>query len=318
MSMYEDIHPEEFAEAAQAAITAAKGMSFSDMKQVLSEAGLFGVCVPEADGGLGLPIQFGAPICRAAGAHSLRFPLIEQMLVASALSGSPEAEELLAGSRVSTIAWQSNPSTKVADHSSFSDVCDWILILEDEVGLLIDSKTAEIEADESLNPEAPRFSVNYCEAKVIATISHNRLRELKKNALVLTASYLHGAGSEAIRYTQEYLSSRVQFGRPLTAKQAVRHHLARMKLLNEVSIASIDRSMEVNEFDAPRTAESAWAVTANNTLFIIEKAIHLNGGMGFTWEVPLHYALRDARKLHSALSGTALLQQVGRSFINAA
>lgn len=44
--------------------------------------------------------------------------------------------------------------------------------------------------------------------------------------------------------------------------------------------------------------------------FVIEKAIHLHGGMGFTWEVPLHYALREVRKLDAAFGAGALSKEL--------
>jgi alkylation response protein AidB-like acyl-CoA dehydrogenase len=49
--------------------------------------------------------------------------------------------------------------------------------------------------------------------------------------------------------------------------------------------------------------------------FVLEKSIHLHGGMGFTWEVPLHYALREVRKFDAAFGSGALASQVGRDFI---
>ncbi len=49
--------------------------------------------------------------------------------------------------------------------------------------------------------------------------------------------------------------------------------------------------------------------------FVLEKSIHLHGGMGFTWEVPLHYALREVRKFDAAFGSGALASQVGLDFI---
>ena len=46
------------------------------------------------------------------------------------------------------------------------------------------------------------------------------------------------------------------------------------------------------------------------------KAMHLHGGMGFTWEVPLHHALREVRKIDAAWGGGDLPQSLGRRFID--
>src|SRR5690606_1838825 len=70
----EELHPEEFAQAADAAI--ADALSRQDphaMAAVLAQAGLCGVMADEADGGLGLDLAFALPIAHAAG--RLQLPL---------------------------------------------------------------------------------------------------------------------------------------------------------------------------------------------------------------------------------------------------
>jgi alkylation response protein AidB-like acyl-CoA dehydrogenase len=51
------------------------------------------------------------------------------------------------------------------------------------------------------------------------------------------------------------------------------------------------------------------------TAFVLEKALHLHGGMGFTWELPLHHALREVRKFDAAFGAGALAQATGRAFV---
>ena len=109
------------------------------------------------------------------------------------------------------------------------------------------------------------------------------------------------------------MATRVQFGRPLSAKQAVRHLLARMRLLQEVSSAAIRRAIQTDEFGQARDTRPALAGAVANAAFVIEKAIHLHGGMGFTWELPLHRALRAVRKLSAAFE--SLAQENGRAYI---
>jgi alkylation response protein AidB-like acyl-CoA dehydrogenase len=56
----------------------------------------------------------------------------------------------------------------------------------------------------------------------------------------------------------------------------------------------------------------------SSAAFVLEKSIHLHGGMGFTWELPLHYALREVRKFDAAFGAGALASQAGRDFIQSA
>ena len=57
-----DLKPEEFGQAAAAAITDAQARTFREAAQVLANAGLCGVCASEDAGGLGLGIEFALPI----------------------------------------------------------------------------------------------------------------------------------------------------------------------------------------------------------------------------------------------------------------
>src|SRR5581483_10560856 len=98
---------------------------------------------------------------------------------------------------------------------------------------------------------------------------------------------------------------------------AVRHLLARMKLAQEAAAASIRRAVGTDEYDAVRDERPALACALTNAAFVIEKAIHLHGGMGFTWEVPLHLSLRDVRKFDAALDACALQASIGRDTIQA-
>src|SRR5690606_27456319 len=87
MSTQDDtLQPEEFSEAAAAAITDAFGRSFRDTSHALAASGLLGVCAPECSGGLGLGLEFAVPIAEAAGKLYLHFPLVEQILLAKAFA----------------------------------------------------------------------------------------------------------------------------------------------------------------------------------------------------------------------------------------
>ncbi len=114
----------------------------------------------------------------------------------------------------------------------------------------------------------------------------------------------------------------MQFGAPLSTRQAVRHWLARMKLFHEASGAAIYHALRADPAEPQRppearAARSALALNLQHSAVIIEKAMHLHGGMGFTWELPLHRALRSVRTLDAACGAGALARQLGQDFIHA-
>lgn len=311
-----DLKPEEFAEAATDVIAAAQAGDFRTAAKVLADAGLCGVCASEEAGGLGLGIEFALPIVAEAGRQRLQWPLLETILVAKALGSSPLASELCTGARVASWAMQGSLAEQFAGHARHASLSDWVLVAGNDGGAaLLDLASVTNEADSALDPEYPQAWLSLEGAKVLAEIDAGTYSALKRDAHILIASLVNGAAESALSATASYMSTRVQFGRPLSAKQAVRHNLARMRLVQEASNAGIRRLLENDEYDAVRDARPVLANAIASSAFVLEKAIQLHGGMGFTWELPLHYSLREIRKLDAAFGSGELASNVGREFI---
>lgn len=311
-----DLKPEEFAQAAAEAIADAQPRGFRDTAQVLANAGLCGVCASEEAGGLALGIAFALPIVAEAGKLRLQWPLLETILIAKALGDSPLAAELVGGARVATWALQGSLQEQFAGHARHAQLCDWVLVADGHGGgALLDLSTVEIQNDEALDPENPQAWIALDKAKVLATLDAATFASLQRDSHILIAGWANGAAEGALVITAEYMATRVQFGRPLSAKQAVRHLLARMRLLQDASNAGIERVITTDEYHSVRRTESVLTNALANAAFVLEKAIHLHGGMGFTWELPLHYALREVRKFDAAFGSGALASQAGRDFI---
>lgn len=319
MSLQEEsLRPEEFAEAAVAAIEDAQGRPLREAAQVLAQAGLTGVCVPEAHDGLGLGIAFAVPLAHAAGKLRLQFPLAEQILLAKVLAGTPYGAQLVAGTQLATIAWQGDLAQGLVGAARHAQHCDWVLVFDGDEAVLMDLAGVAIAADTSLDPDYPQHWLSVAARPVLARLDAATCAVLWHEARILLSAMVNGAADGALEATATYMSTRVQFGRPLSANQAVRHALARMKLVQEASAAAIQRVLLTNEYGQLRDAQSTLAGAIAHAVFVLEKAIHLHGGMGFTWEVPLHYALREVRKLDAAFGAGALAQRLGRDFIEAA
>ena len=185
-------------------------------------------------------------------------------------------------------------------------------------GALVDLSGVAIEDDGALDPEHPAQWLRLQPSQVLARLDADAMAALMADAHVLLAALAQGAASHALEATITHLSTRVQFGRPLTAKQAVRHALARMKLAQEVSAAALARALCPDEFSNARSARTALAGSISQAAFVIEKAIHLHGGMGFTWDLPLHHGLREVRQLDAAFGAGALTRELGQAFIERA
>lgn len=316
MTTDQDLRPEEFGQAAAAVIADAKARPASEAAQVLAGGGLCGVSAAEDAGGLGLSVDYALPILVEAGKLQLQWPLLETILVAKALGNSPLAAQLCSGERVATWALQGSLEAGVAGHARHVELADWVLVAKASGGAaLIDLKSVRLTLDAALDPDFPQSWIDLEGAKVLAELDADVFNELRRDGDILIAGLVNGAAESALNSTATYLSGRVQFGRPLTAKQAVRHQLAKMRLLQEAASASIQRVLSVDEQGDLRPTRPALANALSSAAFVLEKSIHLHGGMGFTWEVPLHYSLREVRKFDAAFGSGQLAAQIGADFI---
>jgi alkylation response protein AidB-like acyl-CoA dehydrogenase len=316
MSHTEDgLRPEEFAEAAEAAIQDALTRAAEDVPGTLAAAGLLGVCAKEADGGLGLDLDFAVPLAQVSGRLRLRFALSEQMLLARHLAGTTFAIALAQGQTLATIAWQGKRDDGWVGHARHAQDASWLLVRHAQGAVLLDVLNAPQKTETTLDPENPQTWLDVRQCPVLAELGPDATAALFREGAVLMAATAHGAAEAALNAAATHTGTRVQFDRPLSARQAVRHWLSRMKLYHEAGGTAIARSLERNEWGSPRDPLPALMLNLQYATFIIEKAIHLHGGMGFTWEVPLHHALREVRKIDAAWGGGALPQSVGQRFI---
>lgn len=114
--------------------------------------------------------------------------------------------------------------------------------------------------------------------------------------LMLSAQAV-GGSSEMVERTVVHLSDRQQFGRPLSAFQALRHRVADMFMLQENSRALLYEAawrFSEKKPDAMHWVNSARIYSARAYRTVCEGAIQCHGGMGFTWASGLHVWYRNA------------------------
>ena len=93
---------------------------------------------------------------------------------------------------------------------------------------------------------------------------------------------LYGCAQRALEQSVAYAGDREQFGRPIVSYQAVSHRLARMAVELEALDAGMGRLAA--RWDERLAAVLRYAGPAAARR-VIESAIQVHGGMGFTWEL---------------------------------
>ena len=130
-------------------------------------------------------------------------------------------------------------------------------------------------------------------ADAVSVIERIRLRALA--ALALEAV---GVGAYALDLASEHSRTRTQFERPIGAYQAVSHRVA--DTYADVELARslaywaawcVAREPETARIAAP----AAKALAAEAAVAACERSIQVHGGIGFTWEHPLHRYYKRAQ-----------------------
>jgi alkylation response protein AidB-like acyl-CoA dehydrogenase len=115
-------------------------------------------------------------------------------------------------------------------------------------------------------------------------------------ALMLAAE-MTGGLERTLGITRDYAATRVQFGRPIGAFQAVKHPVVDMMIGCEYA-----RSLAVGAAVARRSdpvraealVRSAKAHAGDAFLFASKKGVQLHGGFGFTWDCDVHFYFKRA------------------------
>jgi hypothetical protein len=109
-----------------------------------------------------------------------------------------------------------------------------------------------------------------------------------------------GIAQRALDLGIEHAKSREQFGKPIGTYQAVSHPLAQTYTDVELSRSlAYWAAWSVAEEDerAPLAAAAAKAFATEAAVVACERSIQVHGGIGFTWEHPLHRFYKRAQWL---------------------
>ncbi len=107
--------------------------------------------------------------------------------------------------------------------------------------------------------------------------------------------------------TVQYAKDREQFGKPIGSFQAIKHRLANLYLaVEKASSLAYFAALTIAEDDERRAVATAMAKAGAGAAqrLVVGDGLQLHGGIGFTWEHDLHFALKRA-KAGDLLFGTA-------------
>ncbi|GAA3516255.1 acyl-CoA dehydrogenase family protein [Aeromicrobium panaciterrae] len=124
------------------------------------------------------------------------------------------------------------------------------------------------------------------------------MEALETGAVLALSAESVGIAAEALAMTIDYVKVREQFGQVIGSFQSIKHQVSELFVLLESARSALAGAVDaVDQATAMRTASLAVARRrCGSTGFrIANEAIHLHGGIGFTWEHRIHLYYRRAK-----------------------
>lgn len=272
----------------------------------IAALGVFGLALPENAGGVGQTAVEEMLVHNLLGRHVISTRALATCLGArlAAESGLVElARGMVSGARSACVAIPVRDGTMLVDAGD----ADLVLVFEADGLALSSIQNVPSEELTGLGNGLPTRLCRLDSENSIARVTGGALRTV---ADLLISAQLLGV-AEAVRdLAVSYAKVRQQFGRPIGAFQATKHHCANMAVSCEVLSAQLDmaaialRDGRVDaEFQVATLARLAPRLALENA----RTCIQIHGGMGFSAEADAHHYLKRAHVLRQLLGRTALL-----------
>ncbi|MCX8494919.1 MAG: acyl-CoA dehydrogenase [Akkermansiaceae bacterium] len=307
----------------------------------IADAGWTSILVPESDGGLGLGVRELLSVVEEVGRRLLPEPFVaagvHSVALLSALAGSAPRDALLAdamaGRRVIGVAWQEESG---ALHASRLETCveatgdelyvtgekKWVVPGAGADGWLVLANGPQIcwvEAGPAVEQDSlPRVdgssmaNLRFTRAKALTLAEGDTalaaLERANDTARLAQAAELLGIARQSYDMTLAYLKTRVQFGKPIGANQALQHRMVDAYIAVEIAAACLRDVLAQHERGAQplaALASRAKARCADVALQLTRLAIQFHGAIGFTDEFDIGLYWKRAVHLASWLGGPA-------------
>ena len=304
------------------AMTEGSHSSIQTLWGSLSNMGVIGMTGPEGYGGLGMSDLDLVLIMEEMGRVACPETVIEQTcigvpILCNVVEGAVD-EELIK----SLVSGEQRLSTTLGSaYALAADSADYLLLENNSEIYLVPSSEVEMVLQESVDETRRLFSIQWEPTKhTLVEADPNIVRKSLLSAVTATAAQSLGVAIHLLETTISYVKEREQFGKPVGANQAIKHHLA-------------DTAKAI-EFARPMVHRAAWAlsvpdpeeqVAVSMSKYLASKAVNhacrtalqCHGAIGYTMEYDLQIWLKRGWAL-AATRGDAIahIDVIGQNILN--
>jgi alkylation response protein AidB-like acyl-CoA dehydrogenase len=260
--------------------------------RALAEMGIFGLALPEPDGGMGLGLADAAIVFEELGRVLVPGPLVATFLAAGLVPGCQD------GGAVVTMLDTGEPVLVVEHLAAATHV---VVVGDDGLFLLPAGRLTATPAAIPLDPLTPVSHVTAvpeAETRGERIGSADDAARWRLHGAALTSALQVGVAQGGLDLAVRYAKERTQFDRVIGSFQAVKHLLAESLVRVDLARAAVlVAALTIDDPQAgdPDTAVSAAKILADDAATAGGRCcVQVHGGMGFTWEVLAHLYLKRA------------------------
>jgi alkylation response protein AidB-like acyl-CoA dehydrogenase len=281
--------------AVRAAMESDQGYDEALWQTLCEQIGVAALAIPEEHGGAGFSLLETMVVLEELGRSLAPSPLLASVLAAEALraGGTDEARERLlpriAAGEVAAFAVPGEPALH-ADRAA-------ILVVAGDV--LVEAPAGAAEWLPSMDQTLRLGSVSAVNGTPIGDAGPARARAELVGA-VGVAALSAGLAARALELTVAYTKERVQFGRPIGSFQALKHRMADLLVLVEMSRSAsraASYAVSTGAPDADRLAHVAKSYCSDALTRVAAETVQLHGGIAITWEHDAQLVFKRAHAL---------------------
>ncbi|MEU4829612.1 acyl-CoA dehydrogenase family protein [Streptosporangium sp. NPDC023615] len=306
-------------------------------KRLSREIGVAGLLVPEEHGGAGASAREVAVVLEELGRAVAPLPFLTSSVLATkallAAGGGDLIGELASGETTAALAvslaaspYRPLPETlTVTDGRTLNgqvravagaDVADVLLVPVGTTLYRVAAADVRVETVPSLDLTRPVSTLTFSDVPAEAAGAFDAREVLGFGAGLLASEQL-GVAEWCLDTTLAYIKERHQFARPVGSFQAIKHRMAdlwldvvraRAAARNAADLLSADPGTpaegpagEKGARDRALAAAVAASWCSEVAVHVAEESVQLHGGIGMTWEHPVHLYLKRAKAAEIAL-----------------
>ena len=293
--------------AVREAMVSEAGFDEQLWRTLCDQIGAAGLGIPEEYGGAGFSLFESLVLLEEVGRSLAPSPLLASLVAAEALLAGGDTEACrrllprIAAGEVATLVLDDGPALQ-------GDTATVLLAVTGDDLVEVDPDTVPRAALPTMDQTIRMAEVTLDGATTTpAGEGVAALARARMVGAVGVAALQAGLAARAVEMTVDYAKQRVQFGRPIGSFQALKHRMADMLVLAEMSrSASWAASYAVAHHtpEAAHLASVARAYCTDALDRIAAETVQLHGGIAITWEHEAQLVFKRAHAL-SQLFGSA-------------